>query len=108
MEDIFDSFGDIFGGFSGFSGRSSGRNRVLKGSNLRIRIKLDLKDICEGTVKKIKVKKLIQSDGVSFSTCSTCMQLVFTCIVPTKRSTQLGTVHMTSFHILAVLCRRCS
>ena len=72
MDDIFDSFGDIFGGFSGFSGRSSGRNRVLKGSNLRIRIKLDLKDICEGTVKKIKVKKLVQSDGVSFSTCSTC------------------------------------
>ena len=39
MEDIFDSFGDIFGGFSGFGGRSTNRNRVLKGSNLRIRLK---------------------------------------------------------------------
>ena len=41
-------------------------------------------------------------------TCNTCMQRAFTCIVPTKRSTQLGTVHMTSFHSLAVLRRRCS
>jgi DnaJ-class molecular chaperone len=32
MEDIFDSFGDIFGGFGGFGNRSSTRNRVLRGS----------------------------------------------------------------------------
>ena len=57
MEDIFDSFGDIFGGFSGFGGRSTNRNRVLKGSNLRIRLKLNLKEICEGTTKK-KSKKI--------------------------------------------------
>ena len=72
MEDIFDSFGDIFGGFSGFGGRSTSRNRVLKGSNLRIRLKLNLKEICEGTTKKIKVKKLVQSKNVSFENCDMC------------------------------------
>ena len=41
MEDIFDQFGDIFSGFGG--GFSSSRNRQIKGSNLRIRIKLNLK-----------------------------------------------------------------
>ena len=48
MEDIFESFGDIFGGFGGFGGRSSSRSRILRGSNLRIRIKLKLNEICEG------------------------------------------------------------
>lgn len=72
MEDIFDSFGDIFGGFSGFSNRSSSRNRVLRGSNLRIRIKLKLNEVCEGTTKKIKVKKLVLAKNISFTTCDTC------------------------------------
>ena len=49
MDDIFSQFGDIFGGgFGGFGGgRSSGR-RVIKGSNLRIRISLNLKEISDG------------------------------------------------------------
>jgi len=72
MEDIFDSFGDIFGGFSGFGNRGSSRNRVLRGSNLRIRIKLSLSEICEGTTKKIKVKKLVQANNISFSNCEMC------------------------------------
>jgi molecular chaperone DnaJ len=42
MEDIFSQFGDIFGGgFGGFGGGGGGRQQV-KGSNLRIRIKLNL------------------------------------------------------------------
>jgi hypothetical protein len=45
MEDIFSQFGDVFGeafgggAFGGFGGRSRG-NRVVKGSNLRVRMKL--------------------------------------------------------------------
>lgn len=72
MEDIFDSFGDIFGGFSGFGNRNSNRNRILRGSNLRIRIKLKLNEVCEGTTKKIKVKKLVLAKNISFTTCETC------------------------------------
>ena len=72
MEDIFDSFGDIFGGFSGFGGRSSRGNRILRGSNLRIRIKLSLNEVCKGTTKKIKVKKLVQAENISFSNCERC------------------------------------
>ena len=62
MEDIFSQFGDIFGGgspfgdFFGGGGRRGGQ-RVHKGSNLRIRVKLTLADIAEGVEKKIKVKK---------------------------------------------------
>jgi len=49
MDDIFSQFGDIFGsafgggGFSGFGG--FGGQRRVKGSNLRIRVKLDLEEI---------------------------------------------------------------
>jgi DnaJ-class molecular chaperone with C-terminal Zn finger domain len=58
MEDIFSQFGDIFGGhfggfggFSGFGGSRGGR-RVNKGSDIRIRVKLDLKEIAKGTREK--------------------------------------------------------
>lgn len=84
IEDIFSAFGDIFGGFGGFSGSrsygSSGR-RVARGSDLRVKVKLNLEEIANGTEKKIKVKKYIQcqqcngtgaKNGTAYSTCSTC------------------------------------
>ncbi len=76
MEDIFSQFGDIFGssfggGFSGGFGSSGGRRRV-KGSNLRIKVKLELSEILNGSTKKIKVNKLVQAEGVTYKTCSTC------------------------------------
>jgi len=75
MEDIFSQFGDIFGGhFGGFGGGFSGGGRQarVKGSNLRIRVKLELKDILNGVTKKVKVKRQVQAPGVTFSTCSSC------------------------------------
>ncbi|MCB4798930.1 molecular chaperone DnaJ [Neotamlana laminarinivorans] len=76
MDDIFSQFGDIFGGggfgggFSGFGG--GGGQRRVKGSNLRIRVKLNLEEIANGVEKKVKVKRKIQAPGVSYKTCSTC------------------------------------
>ena len=76
MDDIFSQFGDIFGGggFGGFGGFGGGsqRGRVVKGSNLRIKINLNLKDVVKGVDKKIKVRKLVLADGVSFSSCTNC------------------------------------
>jgi molecular chaperone DnaJ len=72
MDDIFSQFGDIFGGGGGFGGFGSQRQRVAKGSNLRIRVKLTLKEIANGVEKKVKVKRKRQADGVSYKTCSTC------------------------------------
>jgi molecular chaperone DnaJ len=73
MEDIFSQFGDIFGGAfgGGFGGNSSGQRRV-KGSNLRIKVKLTLEEVANGVEKKVKVKRKIQAPGVSYKTCSTC------------------------------------
>ena len=85
MEDIFSQFGDIFGGhfgggFGGFGGSSGGRT-VNRGSNIRVRIKLTLAEIANGTTKKIKVNKDVAcdkcggsgaKDSSSYSTCSTC------------------------------------
>jgi molecular chaperone DnaJ len=76
MDDIFSQFGDIFGGhfsgggFGGFSGGS--RQARVKGSNLRIRVKLELKDILNGVTKKVKVKRLVKAEGVTYKTCSSC------------------------------------
>ena len=72
MDDIFSQFGDIFGGGGGFGGFGSQRQRVAKGSNLRIRVKLTLEEIANGVEKKVKVKRKRQADGVSYKTCSTC------------------------------------
>jgi molecular chaperone DnaJ len=80
MDDIFSQFGDIFGGggfgggggggFSGFGG--GGRQARVKGSNLRIRVKLSLEEIANGVEKKVKVRRKIQAEGVSYKTCETC------------------------------------
>ena len=72
MDDIFSQFGDVFGGGGfGGGGRSRGR-RVVKGTNLRIRLSLSLKEIAEGVEKKIKVSRLVNAEGVTYNTCNTC------------------------------------
>lgn len=61
LNSIFERFGDLFGGgFGGFSGggRSQGQ-RVKKGSNLRVTVKLTLDEIAKSTEKKLKIKKLV-------------------------------------------------
>jgi len=89
MEDIFSQFGDIFGGggspFDSFfgGGRQGGGagRRAARGSNLRIKVRLTLEEIANGTEKKIKVNKQIAcktcdgtgaKDQGSFQTCKTC------------------------------------
>ncbi|MFW5699284.1 MAG: molecular chaperone DnaJ [Bacteroidota bacterium] len=85
MEDIFSSFGDIFGdafgGFGGFGRSSGGGRRVNKGSNIRVKVKLTLNEIAHGAEKKIKVNKYITcttcdgtgaKEGSGFNDCSTC------------------------------------
>ncbi len=86
VEDIFSAFGDIFGGhfggFGGFSGsRSRSGRRVSRGSDLRVKVKLNLKEIINGAEKKLKVKKYIacnhcngtgEKDGSAHTTCGTC------------------------------------
>ena len=78
MNDIFDMFGDIFGGsgnggFGGFGGfGGGGRTRQAKGSNLRIKVKLTLEEVANGIDKKIKIRRAKIADGVTFKTCSTC------------------------------------
>jgi molecular chaperone DnaJ len=65
MDDIFSQFGDIFGGGGfGGGGRSNGGRRVTRGSNLRIKVKLNLQEIAKGVEKKLKVNK--------FVSCVTC------------------------------------
>lgn len=86
MEDIFSSFGDIFGGggfsgFGGFGGGGSRGQRVNRGSNLRIKVTLNLSEVANGCEKKLKVKKYVSCDschgsgakgGSGHTTCSTC------------------------------------
>src|SRR5690606_39473858 len=78
MDDIFSQFGDIFGsafggGFSGFGGGfGGGGQRRVKGSNLRIKVKLTLEEIVNGVEKKVKVKRKVQAKGVTYRTCPTC------------------------------------
>lgn len=86
MDDIFSMFGDIFGGHSGFGGfgggsRGSAQQRVHRGSDLRVKVRLTLKEIATGTEKKFKVKKYVPCEhchgsgaegGSGMDTCPTC------------------------------------
>jgi molecular chaperone DnaJ len=65
MDDIFSQFGDIFGGaFGGFGGGGRSSRRVVRGTNLRVKVRLTLHDIANGVEKKIKVNKHVS--------CKTC------------------------------------
>ena len=87
MDDIFEQFGDIFGGafgggFGGFGGgRSRGGRRQNRGSDIRVTVKLTLKEIAEGVTKKLKINKTVAcaecsgtgaKSGSGYSTCTKC------------------------------------
>lgn len=89
MDDIFSQFGDIFGedifeNFFGGNGRGrpqGGRPRGSRGSNLRIKLKLNYEEIAKGASKTVKVKKYIvcttcagngAKDKNSIQSCGTC------------------------------------
>ncbi|RXK82837.1 molecular chaperone DnaJ [Filimonas effusa] len=91
MDDIFSQFGDIFGDdmfgsfFGGGGGRrgggGGGRARGVRGSNLRVKIKLNYEEMANGVSKTIKVKKYVNcntcggsgaKDKGSVQTCGTC------------------------------------
>ena len=86
MDDIFSHFGDIFGDFfgggGGFASRASGGgSRMKRGSDLRIRVKVNLHDAAHGVEKKLKLPRLIScqhchgtgaKDGTALETCPNC------------------------------------
>lgn len=83
MDDIFEQFGDIFGGspFESFFGGGGRRSRQRKGSDLRIKVKLTLEEIANGVQKKVKVKRYDSCDtcggngaknGTALKNCNTC------------------------------------
>ncbi len=89
MDDIFSQFGDVFGDdiFGNFFGGGqrgrggAGRSRGIRGSNLRIKLKLTYEEIAKGVTKNIKVKKHVPcttchgsgaKDKGSVQTCQTC------------------------------------
>lgn len=92
MDDIFSQFGDIFGGHFNFGGgfggatggRQSSRRRQApqrRGTDLRIRVKLNLADILKGVDKSLKIPAWMPcehcngtgaKDGTAFNTCPTC------------------------------------
>ncbi len=68
MDDIFSMFGDIFGGHSAFSGGFGGfsssygggtQGRKLRGTDLRVRVRLSLQEVATGVEKKFKLKKYV-------------------------------------------------
>jgi molecular chaperone DnaJ len=86
MDDIFSQFGDIFGGeggFGSFFGNQGGRSggQANRGSNLRVKIKMNFEEMAKGANKTIKIKKYVKcntcsgsgaKDKQSIQTCGTC------------------------------------
>jgi molecular chaperone DnaJ len=66
MGDIFEAFGDMFGGtiFGDFFGGRGGRNRVRRGADIRCDVTLDLEEAARGTRKKVSLTR--------HELCATC------------------------------------
>lgn len=109
MDDIFSMFGDIFGGhggfgggFGGFGGDGGAQQRRYRGSDLRVKVKLNLKEILTGVEKKFKLKKYVpcshchgtgaEGNGGT-ETCPTCNG---SGTVIRKQQTILGTMQTRS------------
>jgi len=73
MEDIFSQFGDIFGNRGGRQ-----QKRQKKGSDLRIKVVLNIDEILKGCTKKLKYKRQVKCDpcngqgGTDIRECLTC------------------------------------
>ncbi len=108
MDDIFSMFGDIFGGrggfggFSGFGGGGGSQQRRFRGSDLRVKVKLSLKEVATGVEKKFKLKKYVPcshchgtgAEGTGGTeTCPTCKG---TGSVVRTQQTILGTMQTRS------------
>ena len=73
VEDIFEAFGDLFGGggsmfgdiFGGRSGRGSGRPRARRGSDIRCNVSLTLEEAARGVRKDISFRRRVR--------CSNCV-----------------------------------
>ena len=74
MDDIFSQFGDVFGNRGG--GRQ--QKRQTKGSDLRIKVVLNIDEILKGCTKKLRYKRQIKCDpcngkgGTDVRDCLTC------------------------------------
>lgn len=110
MDDIFSQFGDIFGdlfggGFRGFGGGFGGqqqrRRPVMKGTNLRIKVKLTLEEIEKGVEKKVKVNKYVPcktcgGSGAKNNAFETCQYCHGTGVVTEVKRTILGQMQTQS------------
>ncbi len=88
IDDIFSQFGDIFGGhfgsfggFGGFGNSRANQRATSRGSDIRVKVKLNYSEIANGVEKKLKVNKYVTCHSCNgsgaaslsdFQTCSTC------------------------------------
>jgi molecular chaperone DnaJ len=104
MDDIFSQFGDIFGGAFGFGGGGSGGGggrRVNRGTNIRIKVKVNLSEVVNGVEKKLKLQKNISCTGCNgsgsqngaYENCAVCRG---TGVVAKLTHTILGTMQTQS------------
>ena len=118
MDDIFEHFGDIFGGH--FGGRSS-RSQSARGTNLRVRVKVTLEEVATGVEKKIKLNKKVKcshcngtgaespSDVVTCSTCGGTGRVIRTTqsfFGPMQTQTTCSACHGTG-KIVKKKCHKC-
>lgn len=129
MEDIFRNFGDIFGGHFGGGGglggfgfdMGGGGQRVARGSDLRVKVRLNLKEVANGATKKLKINKMVACDKCggtgaktpdAYTTCPTCngsgyvTQVVNTIFGRTQSTTQCPTCHGEG-RIIKDKCEKC-
>lgn len=86
MDDILRQFGDLFGGFgfggfSGFGDTGGYSQSVAHGTNLRVRVKVNLQEVAKGTEKKIKIPRQVScqscngtgaKNGTALEMCLNC------------------------------------
>jgi molecular chaperone DnaJ len=108
MNDIFSQFGDIFGGgfnSGGFGGNQRAYTRKPRGRDLRVRVILSLKEIIEGTTKKLKYTRngeCTSCKGIGGTDVKTCAQCKGDGHVTYVQNTSFGQVQQSA------ICPKCS
>ncbi|MDR0729909.1 MAG: molecular chaperone DnaJ [Prevotellaceae bacterium] len=102
MDDIYSRFGEMFESWGFGSSRGRHHQRVARGSDIRIRVKLTLEEIARGVEKRVKISKAVAcrecggkgaKDSHGVATCGTCRGAG---MVTRVTQTILGTMQQSS------------
>ncbi len=103
VEDIFSSFGDIFGDLFGFGARTRRSSGMQRGADLRYELTIDFHEAVFGCEKEINLEQLLRCDACGGSGAEPGSQMV-RCLTCQGRG---QVVHGQGLFLISTVCPEC-